>query len=229
VETAPRPRRFLRRTRSAEGGSARLSVRRLGAATLAAASGWLLLFAPEGLGEAQAVPDILVTKPVHSIGMLYNALSECRGSLSEEKRWQLAETIEREARRHGYDPLFVQAMVEVESTCRPTARSHMGAMGLIQVRPATARAVAKDAGLQWTGSDALFDPDFNLRVGLHYLNQLDERFGDPQAAIGAYNMGPTRAARIGKARAKSTRYVKSILARYEDLLADQPASIGDVT
>lgn len=175
------------------------------------------------------MPDILVTKPVHAIGMLYNALSQCRKSLSEERRWEIAETIEREARRHGYDPLFVQAMVEVESTCKPNARSHMGALGLIQVKPATARAVAKDAGLEWKGAHSLYDPDFNVRVGLHYLNQLEERFGDPHAAIGAYNLGPTRAARLGNARAKSTRYVKKIINRYEDLLARQPLSVGDAT
>ncbi|MDG2307609.1 MAG: transglycosylase SLT domain-containing protein [Candidatus Binatia bacterium] len=170
-----------------------------------------------------------MTKPVHAIGMLYNALSECRRSLPEGKRWEIAETIEREARRHGYDPLFVQAMVEIESTCKPTAKSHMGALGLIQVKPATAREVAKDAGLPWEGSHSLFDPDFNIRVGLHYLNQLEERFGDPKVAIGAYNLGPTRAARLGKDRAKNTRYVKNILNRYEDLLARQPTSVGDPT
>lgn len=189
----------------------------------------VLLAAPRVPGEANAVPDILVTKPVHAIGMLYNALSTCRSSLPEERRWKIAETIEREARRHGYDPLFVQAMVEIESTCKPTARSRKGAMGLIQVKPATARAVAKDAGLPWEGAHSLYDPDFNVRVGLHYLNQLEKRFGDPHAAIGAYNLGPTRAARLGTARAKSTRYVKKIMNRYEDLLARQPASVGDPT
>ncbi len=175
------------------------------------------------------MPDILVTKPVHAIGMLYNALSTCRGSLPERKRWEIAETIEREARRYGYDPLFVQAMIEIESTCKPTAKSHKGAMGLIQVKPATARAVAKDAGFPWDGAHTLFDPDVNLRVGLHYLNQLEERFGDAHTAIGAYNLGPTRAARMGAARARNTRYVKNILNRYEDLLARQPASVGDPT
>ena len=52
------------------------------------------------------------------------------------------------------------------------------------MKPATARAVAKDAGLKWEGEHSLYDPDFNVRVGLHYLNQLEKRFGDPHTAIG---------------------------------------------
>lgn len=226
METTPRPRHVLRRFFPTEDGSARTLVRALGVAALA---GVVLLTAPRVPGLANAIPDILVTKPVHAVGMLYNALSECRSSLPEDRRWEIAETIEREARRHGYDPLFVQAMIEVESTCRPNARSRKGAMGLIQVKPATARAVAKDAGLPWKGAHSLYDPDFNVRVGLHYLNQLEERMGDPHAAIGAYNLGPTRAKRMGNARAKSTRYVKKIMSKYEDLLARQPVSVGDAT
>lgn len=204
----------------------RCALKAIGVAVL---SGFALLSLPRVLGEAQAVPEILVTKPVHALGTIYDALSECRESLPEKRRWQIAETIEREARRHGYDPLFVQAMIEIESTCRPNARSRMGAIGLIQVKPGTARAVAEDAGLEWEGAHSLYDPDFNVRVGLHYLNQLEERFGDPHTAIGAYNLGPTRAARLGATVARSTRYVKKILQRYEDLLARQPDSVGDPT
>lgn len=226
MESTPRPGSALRKHRLAGGARWGTLVRRTTAVVGIAA---VLLTGPRVLGEAGAVPEIGVTKPVHSIGMLYNALSECRGSLSERDRWEIAETIEREARRHGYDPLFVQAMIEIESTCKPTARSRMGALGLIQVKPTTARAVAKDAGLAWEGAHSLYDPDFNIRVGLHYLNQLEQRFGDPEAAIGAYNLGPTRAARMGKERAKSTRYVKNILSRYEDLLSRQPESVSDPT
>lgn len=221
-----RPDHAQRSQRAASGVSARSLVRRLGLVALSLA---ILLVPPRALGEAHAVPETLVAEPVHAIGLLYHALSACRRSLPEKKRWQIAETIEREARRHGYDPLFVQAMVEVESTCSPTAKSHKGAMGLIQVKPATARAVAEDAGIEWKGSHALYDPDFNVRVGLHYLNQLGERFDDPHAAIAAYNMGPTRAARLGEHRVKNSRYVKRILERYEDLLAEQPASVVDPT
>ena len=80
---------------------------------------------------------------------LFAALSGCRASLSERERWRVAGVIHQESQRYGYDPLFVVALAQIESTCRPTARSHRGAVGLIQVRPSIARAVAEDAGLRW--------------------------------------------------------------------------------
>jgi soluble lytic murein transglycosylase-like protein len=152
--------------------------------------------------------------------VVYEALSDCRASLSEKVRWRIAKAIEEQSRRHGYDPLFVQAMVEVESTCSPTARSHRGAVGLIQLQPATARAVARAAGVEYVGLQTLLDPVRNVELGLLYLSQLEEQLGDPHLAVAAYNLGPGRVARMSKGFARSARYVRKILARYEHLLAE---------
>jgi soluble lytic murein transglycosylase len=151
---------------------------------------------------------------------IYEALSDCRASLPVKVRWRIAKAIEDQSRRHGYDPLFVQAMVEVESTCSPTARSHRGAIGLIQLQPATARAVARAAGIEYFGLETLLDPVRNVEIGLLYLSQLEEQLGDPHLAIAAYNLGPGRVARMSKGFARSARYVRKILARYEHLLAE---------
>jgi soluble lytic murein transglycosylase len=154
-----------------------------------------------------------------SLTVLYDALASCRASLSEEVRWRIAKAIEEQSRRHGYDPLFVQAMVEVESTCSPTARSHRGAVGLIQLQPATAREVARAAGIEYAGLATLLDPARNVELGLLYLSQLETQLGDPHLAVAAYNLGPGRVARMSKGFARSARYVRKILARYEHLLA----------
>ena len=178
----------------------------------------LLLGSPHILGAADAIPAVLRNKPVHVVGALYRAIAECRSALREEERWKIADAIESNARRHGYDPLFVQAMVETESMCLPTAKSPMGALGLIQVKPSTARAIAEKVGLTWSGSKSLLDPDFNVNVGLAYLNQLGEQFDDPHAAIAAYNLGPRRVEKMNGDRVKKSRYVREILHRYEQLL-----------
>ncbi|MBM4266078.1 MAG: lytic transglycosylase domain-containing protein [Deltaproteobacteria bacterium] len=183
----------------------------------------LLVALPRHLGAAGAIPADLRTKPVHAIASIYDAVGECRSTLSDEKRWQIADAVESNARRYGFDPLFVQAMVEVESTCSPTAKSPRGALGLIQVRPSTARAVALEAGLEWSGSQKLLEPDFNVNVGLAYLNQLGEHFDDPHVAIAAYNLGPTRVANMPESRVRKSRYVRNVLARYQHLL-DQRAT-----
>jgi soluble lytic murein transglycosylase len=155
---------------------------------------------------------------------IYEALSDCRASLSEPVRWRIARAIEEQSRRHGYDPLFVQAMVEVESTCSPTARSRRGAIGLIQLRPASARAVAEAAGGRYAGPQTLLDPVRNVELGLLYLNQLEEQLGDPHLAVAAYNLGPGRVAGMSKSFAKTARYVRKILARYEHLLAESTSA-----
>lgn len=154
---------------------------------------------------------------------LFAAVSDCRPSLPEGQRWRIADAVQHESARHGYDPLFVMALVEVESTCSPTANSPRGAVGLTQIKPSTAREVAKGLGVPWGGRSSLVQPRLNVRLGLSYLKELEAKFGDPYIAMAAYNIGPRKAARMSRQHAKKARYVKKILARYEGLLSEHAA------
>lgn len=154
-----------------------------------------------------------------SLRHLARALARCRASLPARERERIAAAVAREADRHGYDRLFVQALVEVESTCSPVARSARGAVGLTQVRPLTARAVALANGMPWRGESMLLDPDDNLRIGLAYLNELETRFGDLRLAVAAYNLGPTRVAAMPAHAARRTAYVRRVLDRHRELVA----------
>ena len=99
--------------------------------------------------------------------------------------------VERYARRFRVDPLMVLAVIQVESRFDPTAVSAQGAIGLMQLQGLTARDLAMDLGLEWTGDDLLFDPDVNVLLGCAYLRRLLDRFGDQDAALAAYCSGPT--------------------------------------
>ena len=179
----------------------------------------VLGFVPNAISSLEP-PRPRPAEPVaNPIAMLVRALSQCGGELSERERWRIAGAIHQESQRHGYDSLFILAMVEVESTCSPRARSHDGAVGLIQVKPSVARAVAEEAGLRWRGARTLFQPAFNLHIGVRYLAQLERRYRDPRIAVAAYNLGPKRVARMSRAQARQVRYVRKVLATYEDLLA----------
>ena len=171
--------------------------------------------------KTDVVDHLLATAETR--GKLFAAVSRCRPSLSERQRWRIVDAIHQESERHGYDPLFVMAIVEVESTCSPTANSPRGAVGLTQIKPSTAREVAKDLGVPFGGRHALVQPNVNVRLGLSYLARLEEKFGDPYVAIAAYNLGPRRAARMSRQNAKRARYVKKVLARYEGLLVEHAA------
>jgi len=90
------------------------------------------------------------------------------------------------ARRAGLDPNLVAAVVREESSFYPRARSRVGARGLMQLMPETARAmgIARD--------DLLDLPEANLRTGTTFLAGLVKEFGDVRLAAAAYNAGPTR-------------------------------------
>jgi soluble lytic murein transglycosylase-like protein len=123
-----------------------------------------------------------------------------------------AELIEKVALKHGIDPALVHAVVEAESNYRPTAKSHVGARGLMQVMPATGR----DLGV--TSAATLFDPGANLEAGVTYLKRLLERFnGDLTNALAAYNAGPAAVMRYrGVPPYRETEnYVRKVLANFQ--------------
>jgi soluble lytic murein transglycosylase-like protein len=84
------------------------------------------------------------------------------------------------AEAHGVDPMLVRAVIQVESNYRPTARSHKGAMGLMQLMPATARQY---------GLRNPYDPTANIAAGVQHLKALLDRWGVVELALAAYNAG----------------------------------------
>jgi soluble lytic murein transglycosylase len=100
---------------------------------------------------------------------------------------------------NGLDPAWVAGQTRAESSFMPNARSGADARGLMQLIPATGAATAQRLGLPWLGSDSLYDPATNLRLGTAYMRQMLDRFDKlPYVAIAAYNAGPTP---IGRWRA----------------------------
>lgn len=97
------------------------------------------------------------------------------------------------AAAEGFDPVFVLALVRVESGFSRSARSRRGAVGLMQIMPDTAREMALRLGLD-PDRVVLDDPDTNIRLGIKYLNVLRQEFGEDRVALlAAYNAGPKKA------------------------------------
>jgi len=109
---------------------------------------------------------------------------EPKGSLSRTA--MLRDTIYNEliasaAEAHGVDPILVQALIQVESNYKPRARSIKGAMGLMQIMPATAR--------EYNVRNA-YDPKANIDAGIKKLKGLLDKFdGAFDLALAAYNAG----------------------------------------
>lgn len=94
-----------------------------------------------------------------------------------------------EAKKNNLPPELVAAVAHTESKFVPTARSHAGAVGLMQLVPRTGR---------WLGAKNLTDPVQNVQAGAKYLRYLTDRFdGNTQKAIAAYNAGEGNVRRFG--------------------------------
>jgi soluble lytic murein transglycosylase len=91
------------------------------------------------------------------------------------------------------EPALRLAVARQESQFDPTVASAAGALGLMQVLPATAHAMCGDLGLPFSKSRLTRDAEYNARIGSSYLRrELDRYDGSPALALAAYNAGPTR-------------------------------------
>jgi soluble lytic murein transglycosylase-like protein len=105
-------------------------------------------------------------------------------SVPRASRGEVASLIDRTAKQLGVEVALVHAVVAAESAYNPNALSHAGAVGLMQVMPAT----AADYGV--VGAEALFDPSVNIKTGVRHLKRLLDKYGnDYGRAIMAYNAG----------------------------------------
>ncbi len=92
------------------------------------------------------------------------------------------------------EPAWLLAVMRQESAFMTDARSPAGALGLMQIMPATGRHIARALKHRYRGSRTLLDPPTSIRFGAHYLRTLLDRFGGhPALAIAAYNAGARRA------------------------------------
>ena len=177
-------------------------------------------FEPQGLGELEAVSAGAVIDPdrawalatafaqMGEPGRSLRALRRAFGSAAEggapgltTRFWELyyplgyGETVREAAQRVGLDPYFVAAVIREESSYDPRARSGVGAVGLMQLMPDTARVVAQELGLPSDEPGGLWDPAFNVTLGARYLATLRGRFQEPLLAVAGYNAGPHRVQR----------------------------------
>ena len=118
--------------------------------------------------------------------------------------------MEQAAQRYGVSARLIHAVIATESSYRSDAVSKKGAVGLMQLMPATA--------LQYGATD-LHDPAENIHAGTRHLRELLEAFNhDVSLALAAYNAGAGAVKRHGgiPPYPETTRYVVKVLERYRD-------------
>ena len=115
--------------------------------------------------------------------------------------------IKEAAYQYQLDPLFIEAIIKVESNFDPYAVSQKGAMGLMQLMPETAKEM---------GVTDPFSPYQNIRAGTYYYRLMLDRYRNPELALHAYNCGP-ECVENGEIPYETIKYAKKVLRTYKSL------------
>ncbi len=168
------------------------------------------------------VDDLIIRRAARAeiLGQVRDVSGIIKVHSSSMNAREVANSIVTESLRANYDPLLVTAIVKSESTFKPKAKSNRGALGLMQVRPSTAKYISRIGNIEWLGKEELTNPEYNIKLGIAYLKYLEEKFdGDKKLALIAYNWGPgnLNKALLGKRKIpKSTiHYAEKILANHQ--------------
>ena len=102
-------------------------------------------------------------------------------------------SLRREAAKNDFDPMFAAGLIRQESTFQADAVSHANAIGLMQVLPKTGKLLARQLKVRYT-KNKLFEPDFNIELGMVYISNLVRQTGALEYAAAAYNAGEDRIA-----------------------------------
>ncbi|MBO8127163.1 MAG: transglycosylase SLT domain-containing protein [Firmicutes bacterium] len=116
------------------------------------------------------------------------------------------------SRKHGVDLWLLLSVAASESHFRANVVSSAGCIGIMQIKPSTARSFGVDP-------KRLYDPVVNIDLGTRYLKQLLDRYKDISLAIAAYNAGPSRVRTTIPSIRETRQYVSRVASGRTELIA----------
>jgi soluble lytic murein transglycosylase-like protein len=174
----------------------------------------------DGIKAVTSGVQDVATAPVKAIEAAPQKMALLTEAVKQQffaKEVPFGSVIYNEAKKNNLPPELVAAVVHTESKFNPSARSPVGALGLMQLVPRTGR---------WMGAHNLLDPVQNITAGAKYLKYLSDQFnGDQQKAVAAYNAGPGNVQRFnGVPPFRETRNYVSRVKNFQQDLGDRLAT-----
>jgi soluble lytic murein transglycosylase len=137
------------------------------------------------------------------------------------KYQKVAQAIIDESVKNEFDPVFLMSVIQGESSFNPDMLGKLDEIGLMQIRPATAKWISHKYGMKWKGDKSLLDPVQNVKIGAAFLKYLRERFDShAQLYLAAYNMGQKNVDNALDKNIWPKDYPSHVMKRYVEFYAD---------
>lgn len=122
--------------------------------------------------------------------LLFDILNVKEFALKQRYKQKYSEYVNKYAQINNIDPMWIYAIIKVESNFNENATSNSGAKGLMQLMDETAKEMANDIGLENFESKMLYNPEINIMLGTKYFDDLLTKYNENYyLAIAAYNGG----------------------------------------
>ena len=145
-------------------------------------------------------------------------LKERKAGIPEERIKIIANSVYEESKKYDLDYRLVLAIMKVESNFKNEAVSRRGARGLMQINPSSARAIARQSGIDIKSARCLHEPEKNIQIGVSYLSKLHKMFDNIVSALHAYNAGPGNVHKPqDEQKAKTTSFTRRVMSEYRQI------------
>ncbi len=139
---------------------------------------------------------------------------------------EVSKTIIKESEKYGFDPVFLMAVIQNESSFKPEIIGSFGEIGLMQITPQTAQWITNKYNLPWKGAESLKNPTTNIKIGAAYMAYLREKFAfHSQLYLAAYNMGSANVYRNLKKQVWPKIYPSRVMHHYVKFYAKLQVAI----
>jgi len=160
---------------------------------IAAKREWYWLLSRSNLGEKQALAYFARNSQWYHFSIVTSIKANMWDNLALRFPIVYKKDFDYFGKKYNVDPVTLISLARQESAMDRMAKSPVGARGLMQLMPGTAKYAAKKYRLSYTRQDELYNPEKNIEIGTKYLDELLEKYdGNRVLAFAAYNAGPRR-------------------------------------